>query len=237
MSTHSPLFRLINWAEGILSSPAFNSSRHAVSWSVVDSRANADACIVPKGQGAFVIGLSDGTVAGGNKRGVAAVDLQGPAARSTATQVSTPDYSAILGGFRNSNTSTTATASVIAGGSLNAISSPGGVGDSAAGGANQECFRAQAITNFMSGSDSTLSGGNYCSTFGFLHTITGVGDYRMASGSEALAPCMSWSESPCFGVYCYGGRCSIWPLCSAGSYDHRSFIERDCNRLYHSLGQ
>ena len=93
---------------------------------------NADAVVQPKGTGALLAQLPDGAVAGGNKRGANAVDLQ--TSRTNSAQVAsginsfigaglnntvTGAYSAIVGG--NQNTASGA-AAFIASGELNTAS-------------------------------------------------------------------------------------------------------------------
>lgn len=56
---------------------------------------NIDAVIMPKGTGAVLAAVPDGTATGGNKRGAYALDLQ--TSRDGATQVGSGDYSVVLG--------------------------------------------------------------------------------------------------------------------------------------------
>ena len=65
---------------------------------------NADAALVPKGTGALLAQIPDGTATGGNKRGANAVDWQ--TARSAATQVAGGYYNIIGGGYANTGTAT-----------------------------------------------------------------------------------------------------------------------------------
>lgn len=61
---------------------------------------NVDVAIVPKGTGAFMLDVPDGTnIGGGNKRGQQAVDLQ--QLRNLAPQVASGNYSFIGGGAYN----------------------------------------------------------------------------------------------------------------------------------------
>ena len=61
------------------------------------SGTNIDAVFQPKGTGAFLAQLPDGTTAGGNKRGCYAVDLQ--MSRDNAACVAVDNYSVIGGGI------------------------------------------------------------------------------------------------------------------------------------------
>lgn len=74
----------------------------AKAWSKLEPKttdANADAVISPKGNGALLAQVPDGTVAGGNARGLYAIDLQRE--RVDPTQVASGDYSNILSGGAN----------------------------------------------------------------------------------------------------------------------------------------
>jgi hypothetical protein len=64
-----------------------------------DAQTNVDFVISPKGTGALLAHQPDGTVTGGNKRGVRAVDLQ--TIRGIADQVASGNNSVIIGGGGN----------------------------------------------------------------------------------------------------------------------------------------
>lgn len=75
---------------------AFNSGTQATSsWSATNAAANVNAAIVPKGTGALIVQIPDGTVTGGNARGTYAVDLQ--RIRTNAAQVASGAYSFVGG--------------------------------------------------------------------------------------------------------------------------------------------
>lgn len=76
-----------------------NATVPVVSLSVTITETHGDAAFCPKGNGALLADIPTGTTAGGNKRGINAVDLQ--FSRSSAAQVASGDYSAILGGDGN----------------------------------------------------------------------------------------------------------------------------------------
>jgi hypothetical protein len=66
------------------------------SLTALSATTNADAAIVPKGTGAFMLDIPNNTTTGGNKRGQYAVDLQhGP--RANADKVASGDYSVVIG--------------------------------------------------------------------------------------------------------------------------------------------
>ena len=76
-----------------------NATVYVDSLTAVSASTNADISIVPKGAGAFQLAIPDGLVAGGNKRGTNAIDLQ--TKRSGIAQVASGDRSIILGGSDN----------------------------------------------------------------------------------------------------------------------------------------
>ena len=153
---------LTNWTE------AFSSATQATSsLTATNAAENVNAAIVPKGNGAIVAAIPNGTATGGNARGIYAVDLQ--LIRSAADNVSSGNYSVIGGGVYNiaSGISSTvggggdvfsstrgnfarAAYSTISGGRINAIDAASSQSTIGGGGDN-------AITN---STDSTIAGGN-----------------------------------------------------------------------------
>lgn len=69
------------------------------SLTAVAGTTDGDFAIIPKGAGALISQISDGTTTGGNKRGARAVDFQ--RSRAAATQVASGTDSAILSGVNN----------------------------------------------------------------------------------------------------------------------------------------
>lgn len=87
-----------NWSE------TFSSATQATSrWLPNNAAANVNAAVVPKGTGALLASIPDGTAVGGNARGSYAVDLQ--MVRNNANQVASGGASAIVAGQRNRNES------------------------------------------------------------------------------------------------------------------------------------
>ena len=72
-----------------------NATVKVDSVTAIASTTNADVAIVPKGTGAFTLAVPDNLVAGGNKRGANAVDLQ--TSRTIATQVASGSQSVAIG--------------------------------------------------------------------------------------------------------------------------------------------
>jgi hypothetical protein len=80
---------------------AFNSGTQATSsWTATNAAANVNAAIIPKGTGALIANIPDGTATGGNARGQYSVDFQ--RSRNNAAQIASGNsYSTILNGNRN----------------------------------------------------------------------------------------------------------------------------------------
>jgi hypothetical protein len=76
-----------------------NNTINAVCIGPVGGTTNVDFVLKPKGTGAVQAHVADNTAAGGNKRGVNAVDWQ--TARNSAAQVASGSFSALLGGANN----------------------------------------------------------------------------------------------------------------------------------------
>lgn len=89
---------LVDWAEAVNTS-APNDTVPAVSLAVVSDATDADAVIAPKGTGALLGQVPDGTVTGGEKRGAYATDFQ--RVRWNSNEVASGYASAIGGGSRN----------------------------------------------------------------------------------------------------------------------------------------
>jgi hypothetical protein len=93
-----------------------NTTTPVVYVEAVDAATNVDFAILPKGSGAILCDIPDGTAAGGDKRGNYAIDLQFD--RSAATQVASGGYSAIVGG---SGGTAAASRTFIGGGAFSSI--------------------------------------------------------------------------------------------------------------------
>lgn len=146
---------------------------------------NQDLVLSPLGTGAFTATLADGTGAGGNKRGTAAVDLQSfQPSKNSATQVASGEFAVIGGGAQNT---ASAFFSIVAGGEDNIAASNFAVvggGDSnsalgdlctvAGGGSNSASSIADTVAG---GSDNTASGGYSTVAGGQGNTASGFGSY------------------------------------------------------------
>ena len=144
---------------------------------------NADAVIQPKGTGALLAQLPDGTTTGGNKRGSNAVDLQ--TARDSNSQIASGADSGILCGRRNTASGTGA---VALGGSVNTASGNSSFAHGTVSTASGAYSIALGASCSASGSNSIALGG----TLGFPNQATStnavaIGSKNLASESSAVA--------------------------------------------------
>ena len=131
------------------------------------SVANADIALVPKGTGAILAQIPDGTVTGGNKRGDYATDLQ--RSRTGAGQVASGVGSVITGGIVNTSNGAY---SVATGGYANISSS-------------SYTFVGGGTANTSSNSYSAVCGG-YSNTAGGVYSVVCGGISNTASGTSSF---------------------------------------------------
>jgi hypothetical protein len=134
-----------------------NNTVNAARLFVNSASANADAVIQPKGTGALLAQLPDGTAAGGNKRGLRAIDFQ--LNRGAASQVASGSSSAILYG----------------------ISCTASGAESLAGGNNCSASASQSISL---GASATASGNN---SVAIGNAVMASGQNSVAFGSQSQA--------------------------------------------------
>ena len=158
---------LTNFTEG-RDDTGINASTPVVSLSATGAETNIDAAIIPKGTGALLTAVPDGTTAGGNKRGNSAVDLS--TSRSSADRIASGDSS-----FCGPNGKASGNGSVAFGGS-------GGSGQATGSNAfiGPGCHASSA-----SGSRSVVFASNYSNASGGNSMIIG-GDFSYASGSSSF---------------------------------------------------
>lgn len=162
-----------------------NATTPVVSYTAANAAANADIALAPKGTGALLAAVPDGTATAGNKRGGNAVDWQ--TARIDATQVASGLYSLICGGYQNK---AVGTYSLVVGGRLNA---------SAAGN-----------YNFLGGGNSNTSNADYgviCGGYssgivaGALNGFIGGGGYHSINAGGSYATICGGSSNGAGGGY------------------------------------
>jgi hypothetical protein len=186
---------------------------------------SGDAVLQPKGTGAFLAQLPDGTTAGGNKRGTNAVDLQ--TSRTAATQVASGSNSSILGGFGNTVSSDYAT---VAGGLSNSAT---GVG-SYIGGGQQNTTNGIRVTigggqqNSASLDMSTIGGGLQ-NTASNVYSTVGGGYFNTASGLRStVAGGYTNNASGNYSVIAGGDTCQATNLYTVvgGGFNNRATSAR-----------
>ena len=152
-----------------------NASVHVNSLTAVSSTSSADIAIVPKGSGAIIANIPDGTTTGGNKRGTYAVDWQ--MIRNAAARVASGAYSTIVGGYWNTSSGTAS----IAGGFENQVA-----GDYSVGlGASNTTTTSNC---FVLGTGSTSSGGFGSVALGRSNTASGDGTLTAGFANTASGP-------------------------------------------------
>lgn len=165
-----------------------NATVNVDSLTAVASTTDADFAILPKGNGALISQIPDSTTAGGNKRGIRAVDFQRN--RVGATQVASGNesfigggsenmasgsQSASIGGYRNYATNTGATT---LGGYQNQAN---GSYSATIGGQLNQTNNTYAI----SGGYSSQANGNSSIALGYFSTATSSGSIALGSNSNA----------------------------------------------------
>jgi len=94
VSAYDDIGGLANFTE------AYNTTYGVASLTPSSTDTNVGIALAVKGNGAITAQIPTGTAAGGNARGIKAVDLQ-TGTRSFATQVASGNYSVLLSGLRN----------------------------------------------------------------------------------------------------------------------------------------
>ncbi len=173
-----------------------NATVNVASLTAVTSSANGDLALVAKGTGALLGQVPTGTTAGGNKRGIYAVDWQ--QARFLANEVASGAYSGVLSGEDNKASGTgafvgggysnyaTDVYTTIAGGGFNAASNDFGA---VVGGYNNIASGLYSIagggqSNLASGAESFVGGGKL-NTASATNSVASGGLSNTASGQYA----------------------------------------------------
>ena len=144
-----------------------NATVNVASLTAATSSANGDLALVPKGTGALLGQVPTGTTAGGNKRGIYAVDWV--RLRTNTAQVASGDYSVISGGYDNK-----------ASASYSAVA--GGQGNFATGNSS---FVGGGIDNLASNLGSGVAAGR-ANTAIADYAVIGGGRDNIASGVESF---------------------------------------------------
>lgn len=198
----------IGWVLQSRSVAAPNATVPVHALTAVGAETNIDLALSPKGVGAILAALPDGAIAGGNKRGQNAVDLQ--TLRNAAIQVASGNYATVSGGWHNQasgtqscvtggyNNKATGDSSTVLGGANNTASGlyaiAGGAGNNASGalsialgdssGASNNYGIALGWANGTSGSSAAIIGG-YTSQSSGAYSFIGGGYDNTANGTNA----------------------------------------------------
>jgi hypothetical protein len=183
-----------------------NATVNVASLTSAVSTTNGDVALVPKGTGAKLAQVPDSAIAGGNKRGVHAVDWQ--TIRVAATDVASGNYAVVGGGYSNRSSGSSA---VVSGGSDNdataLYATVGGGGDNeatatgatVAGGSGNEATALYAFVgsgrfNIASGQYSAIGGGydglasgNYSVIGGGLNNQATAAKSTISGGEQSIA--------------------------------------------------
>lgn len=169
------------------STAAPNDVKFASYFLASGAAASIDAVIGPKGAGALLAQVPDSAVAGGNKRGNYAVDLQ--LNRTAAANIAFGPWSVLGGGYNNRANGQQAT---VAGGSTNAAD---GNTSTVGGGSNNQATNTDSTvsgggSNTATASQATVAGGGSNDATGTGAAISGGisnrgnGDYCMIPGGS-----------------------------------------------------
>lgn len=179
-----------------------NNTVYVDSLTAAGSTTNVDVAIVPKGTGAILSAIPDGTATGGNKRGTGAVDLQ--TTRTNANQVASGNYSFVAGNgnrAEGSYSSIPGGYSNIATGAFGCFS--GGGNNSSTGNTSftfGQSNTASAGTSFALGTTCTSSGGNSFA-MGQSAGASGQSSFSLGLGTTANA---DYSFAMGYWAHCFG---------------------------------
>lgn len=160
--------RLGFWAEAYTTSTATTASIATTS-----AATNINAAIVPKGSGAFILAIPEGSSTGGNARGTKSVDLQ--IDRISASQVASGTSSGIFAGRRNVASGTYST---VLGGSGNQATAEGACSVGGQLNTVSALYAANVCGNgntASGNSSATLGGGTNTASLDYSVTVGGLG--------------------------------------------------------------
>lgn len=197
-----------------------NNTVNASSLTAQGGTTNQDAVVSPKGTGALIAQIPDGTTTAGNKRGTGATDWQKN--RTNAAQVASGNGATIGGGI---NSTSSANQTTVAGGANNQATGNFGT----VGGGN---------TNVNSSVSGTISGGANNAANTNQGTTIGGGEDNVASGIRATVAGGYFNISNGGYSGTYGGLqgnarstygAAYWSsgqFAASGDAQHRSFVFR-----------
>lgn len=160
------------------STAAPNATVNVDSLTAVASTANADFVIRPKGSGAILVQIPDGTATGGNKRGANAIDLQ--RTRNVASQVASGPGSILIGDYSTSSGTTSI--------SIGSQNISNGTYTIAIGSGNTASNNQSTCVGYS----NSVTGANWGHCFGQSNTVggtygTAVGYSNNTGGSSSIS--------------------------------------------------
>ena len=177
-----------------------NATVNVDSLTAVAGTTDADFVIKPKGTGAILRDIPDGTTTGGNKRGIYAVDFQSD--RFASNRVASGDYSILLGG--QYNTAAGSYSSNKGGQSNSTSGSYSSIGGGAAGLASGSYSAINGgQTNNSTGNWSSIGGGLGNTASSTYSTVVG-GNNNTSSGSYDVSGGYNNNTSG-VGAFAFGG--------------------------------
>lgn len=174
---------LVNWIDSI-NNAAPNDVIPAIAFVVKTDSVDADAVVQPKGNGALLAHIPDGTTVGGVKRGIKAVDLQ--QSRGSNTAVAAGNYSALVGGSENK---VTGEYGAILGGVQNTVdadsSSVVGGGGNHIPASGTYSVICGGLNNSIQGKYSSVLGGNGNAAAGNFSSVIGGVSFGISSSATS----------------------------------------------------
>lgn len=166
---------------------------------IAASTTNANLVIAPNGTGALVAQIPDGTIAGGNARGIYAVDLQ--MGRNAIENVASGNNATIGGGYSNKASGTTAP--TVAGGQYNfatGLTVPTIGGGSSNVASSSYSTISGGLSNTASSTYSVVSGGQSNTASTNTHATVVGGQSNTSSGQHSISGGISNTASGQFNV-------------------------------------
>ena len=155
----------LDYFEEAQSTSSPNNTVPVNSLSVTGTDSHIDVALVPKGAGAILGNIPDGSSTSGNKRGTYAVDLQ--LRRLSGSAVASGDYSALIGGYHNTSSGNY---SFIGGGYANTVSGAYSAAFGSSVTVSSDTSYAFGLHSLADSRSSFVLGGEYAST----RTIQGL---------------------------------------------------------------
>lgn len=224
---------------GITASP--NASVPVVSLIATSGATNLDVAIVPKGSGALLAAIPDGTTVGGNKRGTNAIDLQ--TTRTNADQVASGNNSIVIGANSKASSAQGVAIGVgaLASGSGVALNSNGNVtgGNATASGTGSFAVNGGTASNSWSFAmgRAVASNLNSFAFGGYYVQVTASGDGAIAmsegntaSGDKSAAIGGYGNTASGYASYAFGQQANTFSIYGRQSRGYLNTVAGDCQK-------